>query len=372
MDEADKINWLRLIRTEGVGPITFYRLLERFGTTEKALKALPDLAKKGGRAKPLTAQPLEAIEKELRILRKSGGDIVCACEDSYPLPLSATEDAPPVLSYLGDLSLATKECIGIVGARNASHQGRKFADKIAGELGAAGQIVVSGLARGIDTAAHKGALVTGTIAVVAGGLDVIYPEENKGLYSEIREKGLILAESALGQQPVAQSFPKRNRIISGLSSGVVVVEASLRSGSLITARVAAEQGRDVYAVPGFPLDPRAEGPNKLLRDGAILVQETSDILDNLRSFTGQARGLSENVIPFTPPPAIDPADTLDDIQIDDIRTHLLSSLSGTPSNVDELIRETQCPPAIFQSALIELELAGKVQRLAGNRVSLVR
>jgi DNA processing protein len=224
-------------------------------------------------------------------LEKFGATILCAGEPGYPLALAAVEDAPPVLSVIGDINLLARPTIGIVGARNASLNGRKFAEILARDLGENGHAIASGLARGIDTAAHTGSLPTGTIAVVAGGLNIVYPPENKKLYDQICEQGIIIAESPFGQEPFAQSFPRRNRIISGLSQGVVVVEASLRSGSLITARMAAEQGRDVFAVPGHPLDPRAEGTNSLLRDGAILVRSATDILNDIGHFN--ANGLRD-------------------------------------------------------------------------------
>lgn len=229
MSDQDKLHWLRLARTENVGPITFYRLLEFYGSPEKALEALPDLAKRGGRKNPLIAPPLSAIEQEYVALRKLGGDIVTAGERQYPIALAAIDDAPPVLSYLGNPALLQSSSLAIVGARNASINGKKFSQSLAADLGAQGQIIISGLARGIDTAAHQGALKTGTIAVVAGGIDVIYPEENASLYKAIAEGGLVLAESPFGQKPFAQSFPRRNRIVSGLSKAVIVVEATLKS-----------------------------------------------------------------------------------------------------------------------------------------------
>lgn len=366
LDEREKLNWLRLFRTENVGPITFYRLIERFGTAGKALDALPEFSKRGGRAKPLTAPPASQIEKELNALHKFGGDIICACEEGYPLPLAATEDAPPVLSVIGNTDFLTRQGIGIVGARNASLNGRKFAEKMAKDLGQSGQVVISGLARGIDTAAHAGSLSTGTIAVVAGGVDVIYPQENAQLYEQIRASGLIVAESPLGTEPIARHFPKRNRIISGLSSGVVVVEATLKSGSLITARMAGEQGRDVYAVPGFPLDPRAAGPNKLLQDGAVLVQSAQDILQNLNSFTG--RTLQEPKQAETPLAPMDPGD---DNAVENARDEILSILSHVPITVDEIVRNCNMTIPVVQTVLLELELAGRLQRLPGGRVSLI-
>ncbi|MEM6780888.1 MAG: DNA-processing protein DprA [Pseudomonadota bacterium] len=366
LDDTEKLNWLRLIRTDNVGPITFYRLIERFGTASKALEALPEFSKRGGRSKPLTAPPVGQIEKELNALHKLGGDIICACEEHYPLPLAATEDAPPVISVFGNADLLKRQGIGMVGARNASLNGRKFAEKLARELGQSGQVVISGLARGIDTAAHRGSIETGTIAVVAGGVDVIYPQENTELYNVIRERGLIVAESPLGTQPVARHFPKRNRIISGLSSGVVVVEATLKSGSLITARMAGEQGRDVYAVPGFPLDPRAAGPNKLLQDGAVLIQSSTDVLQNMNDFTGRSLGEPKQAeAPITPLAPID------ENEVEDARDLILSNLSHVPVTVDELVRVCHITISVAQTVLLELELAGRLQRLPGGRVSLI-
>ncbi len=365
----EKLAWFRLARTENVGPVTFHRLLERYGTASKALEALPELAARGGRKKPLTVPPLAAIEREYESLGKIGGDVITAAEDSYPLPLAATEDAPPVISVLGNAALLKKTGIGIVGARNASLNGRKFAETLARDLGTAGHAIVSGLARGVDTAAHQGSLETGTVAVVAGGIDVVYPPENQSLYERIRERGCVVAESPLGVAPVAQSFPRRNRIISGLSAGIVVVEATLRSGSLITARLAAEQGRDVYAVPGHPLDPRAEGPNTLIRDGATLVRNATDILEHLSGFTGgnsyhmsdSGRNLykGENITHV-------PTDADASGAHEQVRT----CLSLTPVSIDDIVRTTGLGVPAVLGALLEMELAGAVTRLPGNRVSL--
>lgn len=365
LSDAEKIAWLRLMRTENIGPITFHRLVQRYGTASKAIEALPYLAARGGRKKPLVAPPVSLIEKEIATLEKFGGRILCAAEGDYPVSLSAVEDAPPVLTILGNVTLLNRPCVGIVGARNASLNGRKFAEILARDLGLAGQVIASGLARGIDTAAHEGSLATGTIAVVAGGIDVIYPPENKKLYDLIREQGVIVAESPFGQEPFAQSFPRRNRIISGLSQGVVVVEASLRSGSLITARMAAEQGRDVFAVPGHPLDPRAEGTNSLLRDGAILARSADDILNDLGKFS--ANGLRDAALQSFHPeeePFIDlPANDIADLSL-----VILNQLSTTPVQVDDLIRACGGGTAAISGTLLTLELAGAIQRLPGNRV----
>ncbi|MCB1720677.1 MAG: DNA-processing protein DprA [Alphaproteobacteria bacterium] len=370
LSEADKLAWLRLFRTENVGPITFYRLVERFGAPEKALEVLPELSRRGGRTKPLKAPDLSTIEKEYESLREMGGDIVTAACPAYPLALGATDDAPPVLSYFGDITLANKNCIAIVGARNASLNGRKFATKLAGDLGARDQVVVSGLARGIDTAAHKGSLSTGTIAVVAGGIDVIYPQENTALFEEIKECGLILAESPLGTQPIARHFPKRNRIVSGLSRACVVIEATMRSGSLITARMAGEQGRDVMAVPGHPLDPRAQGPNHLIREGATLVRNADDILEIIRSFSGNALREPFHPLPSFTQPAANDEDMPEDIT-EKSRDRVLENLSFTPVTVDELLRSCHMTIPVLQTVLLELELAGRIKREPGGRVSLL-
>lgn len=363
----EKLAWLRLARTNNVGPITFYRLLERFGSASEALRALPDLAKRGGRGKALKAPSTGEIEREYDALKKLGGEIITAADEAYPLALGATDDAPPVISVLGNIALANQSCIAIVGARNASINGRKLAEKLARDLGAYDQIIASGLARGIDTAAHTGSLNTGTIAVVAGGIDVIYPEENQGLYEEIKERGLIIAESKLGQPPVAASFPRRNRIVSGLSKGVVVVESTMKSGSLITARLAAEQGRDVYAVPGSPLDPRAQGPNHLIREGATLIRSADDVMEALINFSGQ---MLEDSIQR---PSFDYTPVSNDIEVpENLHETVLENLSFSAITVDELLRACHVSIPALQTILLELELAGRIKRLPGNRVSLLQ
>ncbi len=367
LSEQEKLDWLRLYRTENIGPITFYKLLERYGDAEKALLALPELGKKGGRKKPLTAPAMQAIEAEYEALKKVGGDIVTASCPEYPMALSAIDDAPPVLSYLGDITLANKSCIALVGARNASINGRKFAEKISRDLGARGQIIASGLARGIDTAAHKGALETGTIAVVAGGIDIVYPQENTELFHQIREKGLILAESPWGQEPVARLFPRRNRIVSGLSAAVIIVEATLKSGSLITARMAGEQGRDVMAVPSHPLDPRGQGPNHLIREGATLIRNADDVIEIINNFSGN--GLRD-VLSTPQNFSINPVSNDDDVTEKTIED-IAEQLSFSAITVDELLRSCQLSISALQMILLELELAGRIERLPGNRVRLL-
>lgn len=366
---TEQIDWIRLSRSENVGPITFNRLIGRYKTAAKALDALPELIARGGAKRQIKICSAETIEKEYKELARNGGTFICSFEDIYPDCLKAIDDAPPVLSCLGNRDILNKNCFGIVGARNASINGRQFTQKIARELGEADVIIASGLARGIDTAAHQGSLKSGTIAVVAGGVDIVYPRENNSLYREIIEQGgLIVAENSLGTNPTARHFPRRNRIISGLSSGVLVVEASIRSGSLITARMAAEQGRDVFAVPGFPSDPRSGGPNKLLKDGAILTEKSSDILENtnfeLTCFT-KNDGLFEDEYLY------EPEDTnLDADLSENERNSILQSLSHSATSVDEIIRSSGKSVQDIQNTLLELELAGRLQRLPGNRVSL--
>ena len=370
----EKLEWLRLIRTENIGPITFYKLIETYGSAKDALEILPELSKEGGRKKPLMPPPMNAIEKEYEALQKLSGDIICAAEKHFPLALSAIDDCPPVLSYIGDINLARCPCLAIVGARNASINARKFALKLAQDLGQAGQIIVSGLARGIDTAAHEGAMMSGTIAVVAGGIDVVYPRENEELYEQIKQRGLIFAESPLGMEPIARHFPKRNRIVSGLSAGVVVIEATIKSGSLITARLAGEQGRDVYAVPGYPLDPRAAGPNKLIQDGATLITKADDILRALENFNGGMalppsglQDISAQSLEIDP----DQDNQCDEKDIDDVRDILLQNLSQMPTHVDEIARTCHVSIPALQMAVLEMELAGRLQRLPGNRIVLL-
>lgn len=366
--KEEKLDWLRLSRTENIGPVTFYKLLEIYGTAAKALDALPELSRKGGRKKPLVAPDLSKIKKEYDALIKLGGDMVCSAEDAYPLSLTACDDAPPILSYIGDINIARSPCLAMVGARNASLNGRKFAYNFAKGLGQAGKIITSGLARGIDTSAHEGALATGTIAVVAGGIDIVYPRENQKLFEQITEQGLVIAESPLGMEPAARLFPKRNRIVSGLSTGVIVVEASIKSGSLITARMAGEQGRDVYAIPGYPNDPRAKGPNKLIQDGATLVTCADDILQNLENFT--AATLFDNAHQATPSLNIVATDT-DEKDTAEIQNILLQNLSQMPVGVDELARTCHLSIPSMQMALLEMELAGRLQRLPGNKIVLI-
>lgn len=371
LDDTERLAAMRLFRTDNIGPITYYQLVERFGSAGEALAQLPELAKRGGRKKPLTPPSEKDIVREYKALLKLGGQIITVQDKAYPLALTATEDAPPVLSVIGDVSLLNKSCIAIVGARNASINGRKFARKIAHDLGVRGQTITSGLARGIDTAAHEGSIETGTIAVVASGIDVVYPEENQKLYEEISEKGLVIAENKLGAKPYTSAFPRRNRIVSGISKGIIVVEATRRSGSLITARMAGEQGRDVYAVPGAPFDPRAAGPNHLIREGATLIRSAEDVMEILMDFSGNSlREPPTAAINFIPPLHV--VQNNETTETPEIRQEkILSHLSFTPISVDELIRACHLTISAIQITLLELELAGRVKRLSGNRISLL-
>jgi len=368
LSRAEKIARLQLCRSENVGPITFRQLLLRFTSAVEALEALPEMARRGGRKKPLKATKKSDILRELDALEKMGGHLIVYGDSLYPPALAATEDAPPVMMGLGHLHLLEKNNFAIVGARNSSAVGLRVAETIARELGTAGYILSSGMARGIDAAVHRGAMATGTIAVLAGGADVIYPRENRQIYQEIIQTGLILSEMPLGTQPQARHFPRRNRIISGLALGLLVVEATLKSGSLITARLALEQGREVFAIPGSPMDPRAAGPNSLIRQGAVLTENSGDILDVLRMM--EDKKISEPLDDlFTYSPHSGP-DILDQNEnLDQARLAIREKLSHTAVAIDDLIRLTDYSPAQIQSVLLELELAGEIVRHAGNRVS---
>lgn len=360
--------WLRLIRTDNIGPITFYQLVEKFGSAIEALNALPELSKRGGRKKPLTPPSETEIEKEYNAILKAGGQIITVMDASYPLALSAIDDAPPILSALGNVALLNASNIAIVGARNASLNGKKFAQNLARDLGTKGHIIASGLARGIDTAAHEGALESGTIAVMATGLDVTYPPENQDLYNKIKDGGLIITENPMGAKPYAAAFPRRNRIVSGLSKAVIVIEATKKSGSLITARMAGEQGREIFAVPGAPQDPRSAGPNHLIREGATLITCADDVIEGITNFSGSTlREPQKNPVNFA---TITPLHK-DSKTAEKLQEEILSHLSFTSIFVDELVRACHVTISDVQNALLELELAGRIKRAPGNRVCLL-
>lgn len=372
LSEAERLDWLRLARTDAVGPITFHALIDRYGSAGGAIEALPELSRRGGRRVVLKPPSVAEAKRELEALARIGGRLVAACEPDYPEPLAAVEDAPPVLSLLGRGDLAARPMVGIVGARNASLNGRRMARDMARQLGEAGFTVASGFARGIDTAAHEGAFATGTLAVLAGGIDIVYPPENAGLYDRLAESGLVVAECALGTQPTARHFPRRNRLISGLSLGVVVIEAALRSGSLITARMAAEQGRQVLAVPGSPLDPRAQGCNRLIRGGATLVESAEHVLEALApQISAPLLREPSALAPRPHSTALPEGGNEAEADRARVMAQVLERLSPTPTAVDELLRDCQLSPPVVLTVLLELELAGRIERQPGNRISLL-
>lgn len=371
-NEQTILQWLRLIRSENVGPITFNKLLEMYGNAESALDALPEMAKKGGRKKPLVLYPEDKAMAEIKALKKYGGEFIIKMDARYPLNLMSCDDSPPVLAVIGNPDLLNTTGIAIVGGRNASAAGQDLSRRFAHELGEAGYPIVSGLARGIDTAAHKGSLKYGTIAVVAGGIDVIYPEENTDLYHEIVKHGLVVSENPFGTQPQRHFFPKRNRIIAGLSRGVVVIEGRKKSGSLITAKVALDYGREIYAVPGSPLDARSYGANHLIQtSAALLVNSAKDVLDHIEFSSQTTLRESEFENPFLhKKPIADELGNIDDNLRQKCQEDILSCLSVTPVQIDQIIRQTGITPALAQAILLELELAGSVRRDAGGLISL--
>ncbi len=358
LSDAERRDWLRLARTENVGPVTFDQLIRRFRTAGAALRALPDLARRGGRTGGLKTPSDADIDKELADGAALAARLIASSEHAFPQALAALDPPPPVIWVRGRVALLDRPTVAIVGARVASAAGQRFARGLASELGQAGHVVVSGLARGIDAAAHEGSLPTGTVAVLGGGVDDIYPSEHAGLYARIAEAGCVVSENEPGRKAVARDFPRRNRIISGLSRAVVVVEAELRSGSLITARLAAEQGREVLAVPGSPLDPRARGANDLIRQGAAICEGVDDVLRALEGLRGFREPTSD--IWRGDPPA-EPDDAL--------RESVAALLSPTPVSRDELVRATGAAPAAVFAALVELALAGRCELLPGGMVA---
>jgi DNA processing protein len=359
----ERLAWLRLARTENIGPVTFAALIARFGSATAALNAVPAMAARGGK-REFAIPPENEIAREFAALEKMGGRFVFSGEADFPPGLKALDPPPPVIALLGHGHLLARDMVAIVGARNASALGRRLAWTLARDLGEANLAIVSGLARGIDAAAHEAALDSGTVAVVAGGVDIVYPPENQALYDAIRERGLIVSEMRLGEAPQARHFPRRNRLISGLARGVVVVEAAERSGSLITAQYALEQGREIFAVPGSPLDPRAKGCNRLLRDGATLTESAEDVLAVLRPVLGhdfREPGIHGGA------PSSPPSDW--EAQADKVRAQVEEALGPAPVAVDELIRQLGAPPGAVLTVLLELELAGRCVRHPGNRVS---
>jgi DNA processing protein len=357
---ADQIARLRLIRSSTIGPVTYFQLLARFGSAQAALDAIPDLAIRGGGRPPRIATRAE-VEQEMGTVSRLGARYLFLGEEGYPPLLAEMETAPPALTVTGDAALLDKQAVAVVGARNASAAACRFARGLAQALGEAGLLVVSGLARGIDSAAHDGALATGTAGVIAGGIDMVFPPENEERQRAVAERGLLIAEMPPGTEPRGRHFPRRNRIIAGLATGTVVIEAAPKSGSLITARLAADFGREVMAVPGSPLDPRAQGCNLLIREGATLIQNAEDVLEAIRPSAIPA--------PRRTSPVRDRVAPLSDAGDAD-RAALADLLGPTPVPVDELIRQSGLAPALVPTILLELELAGRLERHAGGKVSL--
>jgi DNA processing protein len=363
LTEAQRLDWLRLIRSENVGPRTFRALVNHYGGAEAALAALPDLARRGGAERPGRVCPQDEAEREMSEAARRGIRFVALGEPDYPARLRMIDDAPPLLAVNGLAEVLSQPMIALVGSRNASGAGMKFAERIARDLAESGLVVVSGLARGIDAAAHRASCERGTIAVLAGGHEHIYPAEHVELAARIAERGATVSEMPLTWEPRGRDFPRRNRLISGMSIGVVIVEAARRSGSLITARMANEQGREVFAVPGSPLDPRAEGTNGLLKQGATLVTEAEDVLSVIRPILGRPLDL----------PAEEPERISQDASGEpaaDERRRIVSLLGPVPIEIDDLIRMSGASPAAVRMVLLELELAGKLERQSGGRVAL--
>ncbi len=367
--DSERLDWLRLIRSENVGPVVFRQLLDRFGTPAAALEALPSLAGRGGAKRQIRICSRDQAETESAAARKAGVQLLILQDPIYPPLLRDLEDAPPVLAVLGDPQVLSLPTVAIVGARNASANGRRLAEALAEEIAAAGFVIASGMARGIDTAAHLGCLPRPSTAVLAGGVDVVYPPENQALHRDLQQSGAVISEMPLGTVPQARHFPRRNRLISGLSRGVVVVEAAQRSGSLITARLAGEQGRDVFAVPGSPLDPRAAGCNHLIREGATLIASAEQVLEDLRHY---AAGPT-HIAPQSSEPAAPERPQTDEqaveIMGEEACEALEELLGAEPLMVDELVRRSSLPIAVVHSALLDLELAGRIERHPGNRVA---
>jgi DNA processing protein len=363
--EAEPRAWLTLARTRGVGPRSAARLLARYGSANAAIAALPDHP--AAQARGITLPRLEDIEAEIALAAAQGARLLHPGGEGYPAALATIPDPPTVLWARGDVALAAGPCIAVVGARNASANGLRMAARLARELGEAGRVIVSGLARGIDRAAHEAALATGTIAVLAGGVDVIYPPQNAALAAEIAARGLLLSEAPMGEQPTARHFPRRNRIVSGLSDGVVLVEAAARSGSLITARMALEQGREAMAVPGSPLDARTEGCNALIREGAALIRDGADVIEALgRGATlrppARIGSATRPAVGYAPPPDAPP---------DGDFTGIVDLLGPEPVEIDALISRSGLDAATLAGALLDLELDGRLERHPGGRVSLL-
>ncbi|MEO8318494.1 MAG: DNA-processing protein DprA [Bradyrhizobium sp.] len=362
LTEPDRIDRLRLIRSDNVGPRTFRSLLNHFGDARTALERLPDLAQRGGAARTGRICSEDDARAELTAAKKLGVALVAPGEAAYPPRLATLDDAPPLLGVRGAPDVQARPMIAIVGSRNASGAGLKFASQLARDLGDAGFVVISGLARGIDQAAHRATIQSGTVAVLAGGHDRIYPPEHEDLLAVLLEQGGAISEMPIGHVPRARDFPRRNRLISGASLGVVVIEAAHRSGSLITARMAAEQGREVFAVPGSPLDPRAAGTNDLIKQGATLTTEAADVINAVAPIMER---------PMTSGASEPDSEPLDFDAGASERTRITNLLGPSPVSLDDLIRMSGASPSIVRSVLLELELAGRLERQGGGMVSLI-
>ena len=372
-DDRAMCDWLRLIRSSNVGPIGFFQLLGRFGSAARAIEELPALAERGGRSGGKSQIKLcteQDPRREFNAALDFGAHWIALGSPAYPASLAAIADPPPRLAVKGDPSLLSRPILAIVGARNASASGRQFTRGIAADLGCAGFVIASGLARGIDGAAHTGAIEHGTIGVIAGGIDVVYPPEHQELQGRIGGRGALVSETRFGTKPQARHFPRRNRLVSGLARDVLVVEAALKSGSLIAARLAAEQGRDVFAVPGSPRDPRARGSNDLIRQGATLVEHANDILRALEFGVPDSSATVAAPITIDQPEKDDADSYGEPAELGSGRTTINDLLSPTPVEVDELVRQSHLTPSAVLTILLELELAGRLVRHPGNRVSI--
>ena len=357
LTDAQRLEWLRLIRSDNVGPRTFKSLLHHYGSARAALAALPELARRGGAAHGPRICAREDAERELAAARELGVTLVALGEPDYPGRLREVDDAPPLLAVRGKREALDRPMLAIVGARNASAAGQKFAERLARDLGDAGFVIVSGLARGIDASAHRASLATSTVAVLAGGHERIYPPEHLDLLDALLAEGAAVSEMPIAWEPRSRDFPRRNRIISGLALGVIVIEAAVRSGSLITARMAAEQGREVFAAPGSPLDPRAEGSNGLLKQGATLVTTASDVIAVVEPILGRPLTLVEAAEPAATAALPEPDDTE--------RSRILGLLGPSAVAIDDLIRLSGASPAIVRTTLLELDVAGRLDRRQG-------
>lgn len=366
LTDKQRLSWLRLIRSDNVGPATFRELINNCGSAERAIDMLPELSRRGGSKKAIKIASLDDAERELELVTKFGAHIVGIGEPQYPSALRQIEGAPPLLTMKGNLDLVLMPSVGMVGSRNASISGSKFAANLAQEIGRAGYSIISGLARGIDASAHHASITTGTIAAIAGGIDQPYPPENIQLYRNICDgAGLAITEMRFGWKPIARDFPRRNRLIAGVCLGLVVIEAAKRSGSLISARRAAEFGRLVFSVPGSPLDPRAGGTNDLLKQGAILTTHADDVLQALAPMSNLS---------------LDPDFIIEETETDQVsmeppdenaRTVIVNAMGGTPVEIDDIIRHTGYPAQTVYLVLLELDLAGRIQRHSGGLVSFI-